>query len=251
MSGNEKPEPAAIRRMLAPSWFFDLSQTPHRALFDSGRYVWDALKELENYVRAKARRRILGHVSPSASVIGDVYIGEETRVEPGAVIIGPAIIGDGCEIRSHAYIRPFVIVGDDSVVGHACEVKHSLLFPECQVPHFAYVGDSILGFRAHLGAGVKTANVKINNEPVEVVVEGERFATGLAKFGAVLGDYAEVGCNTVLNPGTLLGPRTLAVSNLSLRGFYPAESFIKPSVREEVVPRRPVKQQSRSRFPDP
>jgi NDP-sugar pyrophosphorylase family protein len=200
--------------------------------------VWDILKALENYVRENVRPEIHGQVSPGAWVVGEVYVGDGTRIEPGAVVVGPAIIGEGCEIRSHAYIRPFVIVGDDSTVGHACEIKSSFLFPESQVPHFAYVGDSILGYRAHLGAGVKTANVKINNEPVEVKIGEHRIATGLQKFGAILGDYAEVGCNTVLNPGTLIGPRTLAVSNLSLHGFYPADSFIKSNGPEGVVRRR-------------
>jgi len=223
---------------LSPSWFFDLSRTPHRALFEGRRYVWEVLKHLENYVRDNARRDIRGQVSPGAWVVGEVAVGDGTRIEPGAVVVGPAIIGDGCEIRCHAYIRPFVIVGDDSIVGHACEIKSSFLFPECQVPHFAYVGDSILGYRAHLGAGVKTANVKINNEPIEVKLNGESFPTGLEKFGAVLGDYVEIGCNTVLNPGTLIGPRTLAVSNLSLRGVYPADVFIKSNAPEDIVARR-------------
>jgi NDP-sugar pyrophosphorylase family protein len=230
---------AATEKRLSPSWFFDLSRTPHQELFESRRYVWDVLKHLENYVRDNARAEIRGQVSPGAWVVGEVYVGDGTRIEPGAVVVGPAIIGDGCEIRSHAYVRPFVIVGDDSVVGHACEIKSSFLFPECEVPHFAYVGDSILGYRAHLGAGVKTANVKINKEQVEVTLDGHHFPTGLEKFGAILGDYVEIGCNTVLNPGTLIGPRTLALSNLSLRGFLPADVFIKSNTPEGIVPRRP------------
>jgi len=224
---------------LSPGWYFDLSRTPHRALFEGCRQVWEVLKRLENYVREKARRDIRGQVSPGAWVVGEVSVGEGARIEPGAVVVGPAILGDGCEIRSHAYVRPFVIVGDDSVVGHACEIKSSFLFPECEVPHFAYVGDSILGYRAHLGAGVKTANVKINKEPVEVWLDDRCFSTGLEKFGAILGDYVEIGCNTVLNPGTLIGPRTLAVSNLSLRGFLPADVFIKSNAPGGIVPRRP------------
>jgi NDP-sugar pyrophosphorylase family protein len=226
-------------RPLAPGWFFDLSRCPHPELFKRRRHVWDVLKHLENYVRDHARREICGQVSPGASVVGEVYVGEGARIEPGAVILGPAIIGDGCEIRSHAYIRPFVIVGADSIIGHACEIKHAYLFPECEVPHFAYVGDSVLGYRVHLGAGVKTANVKINNEPIQVKMNGRALQTHLEKFGAILGDYVEIGCNTVLNPGTLVGPRTLAVANLSLRGVYPADAFVKSLLPEEVLPRRP------------
>ncbi len=226
-------------KCLGPQCFFDLSRTPHRALFENRRFVWDVLKGLENYVRDTIKPEIRGQVSPGAWVVGEVYIGEGTRIEPGAVVLGPAIIGAGCEIRSHAYVRSFVIIGDDSMVGHACEIKNSILFPECVVPHFAYVGDSILGYRAHLGAGVKTANVKINGEPIRLKVGGHVLATGLEKFGAILGDGVEIGCNTVLNPGTLIGPRTLALPNLSLRGLYPADSFIKSNTPEGIVPRRP------------
>jgi NDP-sugar pyrophosphorylase family protein len=230
---------SSSEKCLSPGWFFDLSRAKHRALFEGRRHVWEVLKHLENYVRENARHEIRGQVSPGAWVVGEVYVGDGTRIEPGAVVVGPAIIGDGCEIRSHAYVRPFVIVGDDSVVGHACEIKSSYLFPECEVPHFAYVGDSILGYRAHLGAGVKTANVKINKEHVGVRFDGRTYPTGLEKFGAIVGDHAEIGCNTVLNPGTLIGPRTLALPNLSLRGFYPADVFIKGNGPEGVVPLRP------------
>jgi len=226
-------------KSLAPGWFFELSRTPHRALFEGRHFVWEVLKGLENYVRENARREIRGQVSPGAWVVGEVYVGDGARIEPGAVVVGPAILGDGCEVRSHAYIRPFVIVGEDSIVGHACEIKSAVLFPECEVPHFAYVGDSILGYHSHFGAGVKTANVKINSERIDLKINGQTFVTGLEKFGAVVGDYAEIGCNTVLNPGTLIGPRTLALPNLSLRGFYPADSFIKSNDPEGVTPRRP------------
>ena len=226
-------------RTLAPGSFFDLSRTPHRALFEGCRYAWDPLKSLEDYVRETARRDVRGQVSPGAWVVGDVYVGEGAWIAPAAVVLGPAIIGAGCEIRSHAYIRPFVVVGDDSVVGHACEIKHSFVFPECQVPHMAYVGDSILGYRAHLGAGVKLANTKINSEPIDVRFRDKVLSTGLEKFGAVLGDYVEIGCNTVLNPGTLVGPRTLALPNLTLRGVYPPDAFIKANGPEGIVRRRP------------
>lgn len=225
-------------KALTAGAYFDLSRTPCPDLFANPRFVWDPLRGLERYIRRSIKPEIRGQVSPGASVVGEVYIGDGTRIEPGAVILGPTIIGDGCEIRSHAYIRPFVIVGDDSLVGHASEIKHSILFPECQVPHFAYVGNSILGYRAHLGAGVKISNVKINNEPVRVAVNGTALPTNLEKFGAILGDYVEVGCNTVLNPGTLVGPHTLIVANLSLRGVIPGDHFVKSNNPNDMVPRR-------------
>jgi NDP-sugar pyrophosphorylase family protein len=237
--GNAARWPSMSARTLVPGSFFDLSRTPHAALLEGKRYVWDALKDLEEYIRQRVRRETRGQVSPGASVVGEVYIGDGARIEPGAVVLGPAIIGDGAEIRSHAYIRPYVIVGDDAVVGHACELKGCVLFPECQVAHFNYVGDSILGYRAHLGAGAITANVKINSDPIDVVVEGEPCPSGLEKFGAILGDYVEIGCNTVLNPGTIIGPRTLALPQLSLRGAYPADAFITSNRPEGIRPRRP------------
>lgn len=236
--------PTAPDKTLGPGSFFDLSRTIHREIFEGCRCAWDPLKHLEEYVRANARREIRGQVSPGAWVVGEVYVGEGSWIEPGAVVLGPAILGDGCEIRSHAYIRPFVIVGDDSIIGHACEVKHSFLFPECEIPHFAYVGDSMLGYRTHLGAGVKLANVKINNEPIHVTVNGQDVPTHLEKLGAILGDYVEIGCNTVTNPGTLIGPRTLALSNLSLRGVYPPDSFVKTSGPEGIAPRRPQRRRA-------
>ena len=136
-----------------------------------------------------------------------VVIGEGTVVEDGVMIKGPAIIGRRCQIRHGAYIREHVIVGDDCVVGNACELKQSVLFNRAQVPHFNYVGDSILGHRAHLGAGVKISNVKLSAGTVTVEAAGERIDTGLRKFGALIGDGCDVGCNAVLNPGQHPGAR--------------------------------------------
>lgn len=153
------------------------------------------------------------------------------------MIKGPTIIGANCEIRCGAYIRGGVVVGDKAVVGNSCELKVCLLFDEANVPHFSYVGDSILGWKSHLGAGVKISNLKVTRRPVVVTINGTRYDTGLRKFGAIIGDEAEVGCNSVLNPGTLLGKRTLTYTNVSLRGYYPPDSFVKLRQKQVVVSR--------------
>ena len=234
------PSDAAIARgekCLSPNWFFDLSRTPYRALFERRRYVWEVLRHLENYVRDNARAEVRGQVSPGAWVVGEVYVGDGTRIEPGAVVLGPAIIGEGCEIRSHAYIRPFVVIGDDSVVGHACEIKSSFLFPECEVPHFAYVGDSILGRDVNLGAGTKLSNLKVIGQTVTVTVGGRTIDTGRRKLGAILGDGVETGCNSVLSPGALLGKGCIAYPCMHVRGYHPAGSILKLRQGEEIARR--------------
>src|ERR1700741_4491248 len=188
-----------------PGDLFDLSQTEHAALFDGCEHAWDGLKKLKDYIEAHVRPS--PHSLDQARVfIGeDVFIGEGTVIEDGAMIKGPAIIGRNCEIRHNAYIREHVIVGDHCVIGNSCEFKHSLLFNHSVVPHFSYVGDSILGCKAHLGAGVKISNVKLMPGNVTVEKDGVPFDTGLRKFGALLGDNTDVGCNSVLNPGSIVG----------------------------------------------
>lgn len=224
--------------MLEPTSFFDLSKSKYSDIFEDIELVWDALKKLPEYVDAKLKPNIKGIISTLAYVDDNVYIGSGTVVEPGVVIKGPTIIGENCELRAGAYIRGNVLVGDRVVVGHTTELKTCLLFDEAEIPHFSYVGDSILGWKTHLGAGVKISNLKVNRTPVILKVRDERYETGLVKFGAVLGDEVEIGCNSVLNPGTLIGKRTLAYANLSMLGYYPPDSIVKLHQSYEVVERR-------------
>jgi NDP-sugar pyrophosphorylase family protein len=168
----------------------------------------------------------------------DVFIGEGTVVEDGAMIKGPAIIGRNCQIRHNAYFREDVIVGDECVVGNSCELKNVLLFNNCQVPHFNYLGDSILGYKAHLGAGVVLSNVKVIKGNIKIEVEGKAFDTGLRKFGALLGDRAEVGCNSVLNPGSIIGRDSILYPCVNWRGVLAANSVAKNKAPVEVVVRR-------------
>jgi len=213
---------------------FDLAQTEHAALFDGCNYAWEALKKIEPYLAKVTRQNPLPRF-PGASIGDRVIISAGTVVEPGALIKGPAIIGKNCQIRHNAYIRENVLIGDDCVVGNASELKNALLFNGAQVPHFNYVGDSILGHKAHLGAGVICSNLKSLPGNVTIPVDGKPLDTGLRKFGALVGDGAEVGCNSVLNPGSILGRGAMIYPGVNWRGFLPANNIAKNKAVVEVV----------------
>jgi bifunctional N-acetylglucosamine-1-phosphate-uridyltransferase/glucosamine-1-phosphate-acetyltransferase GlmU-like protein len=218
---------------------FDLGQCEHAAIFDGCEYAWEALKGLQAYVAAAVRPALHNRCEGVAYIGPQVYIGPGTVVEDGAMIKGPAIIGRNCLIRHNAYIRENVIVGDEGVVGNACELKNALLLNGCQVPHFNYVGDSILGSKVHLAAGAIISNLKLVAGNVMVVVDGRPFDTGLRKFGALVGDGAEVGCNAVLNPGSILGRGSVVYPNVSWRGILPPNTIAKNRAVVEVVARQP------------
>ena len=220
--------------MFRPQDLLDLTQFPFPKLFDGCEFVWSALAKLPAFVQQNLRPGNAGTVTGNVFIGPAVYIGAGTEIEPGAVIKGPAIIGANCQIRSSAYIRENVIVGDDCVLGNACEFKNSVLFNGCQVPHFSYVGDSILGHKAHLGAGVILSNVKAVKGNVKVGTQD----TGLRKFGAIIGDGADVGCNCVLNPGTIIGRHSILYPNILWRGVCPPDSIVKLRQEQEVVVRR-------------
>src|SRR5258706_414209 len=169
--------------MFKPVDLFDLKQTEHAALFDHCCYAWEALHKLKAFIDANIRPALHNKCEGVAFIGKDVFIGEGTVVEDGVMIKGPAIIGRNCQIRHNAYLREDVIIGDDCVVGNSCELKNALLFNGCQVPHFNYVGDSILGHKAHLGAGVVLSNVKSFKGNVMMEVDGQPYDTGLRKFG--------------------------------------------------------------------
>lgn len=217
---------------------FDLAQTEHAALFDGCNFAWEALKKIEPYV-AKVGKQNPPPRFPGASIGDRVVIGAGTVVEPGVMIKGPAIIGKNCHIRHNAYIRENVIIGDGCVVGNSSELKNALLFNGAQVPHFNYIGDSILGHKAHLGAGVICSNLKSLPGNVTVTVNGVPQDTGLRKFGALVGDGVEVGCNSVLNPGSILGRGAIIYPGVNWRGFLPANSIAKNKAEIEVVVKRP------------
>ena len=225
--------------MYKPADLFDLAQTAHAAIFDGCQFTWDALKKIEDYIAANVKPDLRNTCDGCAYIGEKVFIGEGTALEDGVMIKGPAIIGKNCKIRHNAYVRENVIIGDDCVVGNSTEIKNSLLFNHAVVPHYNYVGDSILGHKAHLGAGVKISNYKLMPGNIEVEMEGRPFDTGLRKFGALVGDGAEIGCNAVLNPGSIIGRGAVIYPNIFWRGILPANMIAKNKAAIEVVVKRP------------
>ena len=220
--------------MFTPADLFDLRHTAHASLFDGCANAWDALTRLPAYVQAQARPRLENRCLGVAWIGDLVCIGEGTVVEDGAMIQGPAIIGRHCQIRHNAYIRHQVLVGDHCVIGNACEIKHAILFDGCEVPHHNYIGDSILGHQAHLGAGAKISNLKLTPGTVRISHGGVVADTGLLKLGALIGDGAQIGCNAVLNPGTVLGRGSIVYPNVSWRGVLPAGHIARNRAAVEV-----------------
>lgn len=187
-------------------------------------YPWEALDGLKEFIRA------LGKTLPEAEYEchgDDVYVAKTAKVAPTAFIGGPCIVSDGAEIRHGAFIRGSAIVGAGAVVGNSVELKNCILFDGVQVPHFNYVGDSILGYKSHMGAGAVTSNVKSDKTLVSISCDGERLPTGRKKLGAMLGDFVEVGCNSVLNPGTVIGAHSNVYPLSSVRGYVPGNSIYK------------------------
>ncbi len=237
---------------LPPTTFFNLTDYPHADLFADLDHVWQAIARIAPYLASVIGGKgqiIEGQILAGAYLgEGDIVIGPGTVVEPGAYIMGPTLIGANCKIAQGAYIRGNAIIGDGSVVGHTTEVKNSIFLPGAHAPHFNYVGDSILGRGVNLGAGTKLSNLTVvsvkdaatgKRPTIHLTIDGETYDTGLAKLGAILGDDVQTGCNSVLNPGILIGPRTLVYPNLSLsKGYYPGDSIIKLRQTVEVVERK-------------
>jgi len=225
--------------MFKPSDLFDLAQTSHGALFEGVEFTWDVLKRIKAYVEATLKPALHNRCEGVAFIGEKVFIGEGTVIEDGAMIKGPAIIGRNCQIRHNAYIREHVIIGDGCVVGNSTEIKNAVLFNEAVAPHFNYVGDSILGYQAHLGAGVILSNYKSLSGNVTVEMEGKPFDTGLRKFGALVADGVEIGCNSVLNPGSIIGRGAVIYPGVNWRGILPSNMIVKNLAQTEVVVRRP------------
>ncbi len=218
----------------AANTFFSLQEFAHAALWKEDEPVWMALSRLQVYLDAYTPFRIEVEIPPDVKIVHPekVSIGGGTVLEPGVLIQGPCLIGKNCLIRHGAFLRGGVILGDGCVVGHVSEVKHSIFLNGAQAAHLDYVGDSILGSRVNLGAGVKCANLRLDRREISIYDAGVKVKTGLRKFGAVLGDGCQIGCNAVLNPGTLLGPNCVSYPLLNLHGVIAAGSRIKGKAHE-------------------
>ena len=201
---------------------FDLSHTIAEPILRDCEYPWQVLPKIKAFV-CEVGKTLSGELYDNVGE--NIWIAKSAVVAPSATIIGPCIIGERTEVRVSAFIRGCVIVGCDSVIGNSCELKNCIIFDNVQVPHFNYVGDSVLGYRSHMGAGAVTSNVK--SDKTNVCIKNEQIETGFKKFGAMLGDFVEVGCNSVLNPGTIIGRNTNIYPLSSVRGVIPSNSIFK------------------------
>ncbi len=210
--------------MIRTSEMYSLEHTAARPLLEATEYPWEALDGIGDFIRA------LGPTLPAEEYdhpAEDVWIAKDAEVFPSAYIKGPCIIGHRTEVRHSAFIRGSALVGEGCVVGNSTELKNVILFDHVQVPHYNYVGDSILGYKAHMGAGSITSNVKSDKTPVVVKDGAGQVETGRKKVGAMLGDHVEIGCNSVLNPGTVIGPGSSVYPVSCVRGVIPANSIYK------------------------
>ena len=203
---------------------YDLSQTIAKELLENVTYPWEALPKINDFILELGSKL---DSSKYEKVGEDVWIAKTATVAPTAYIHGPAIIGENAEIRHCAFIRGKAIVGEGAVVGNSTELKNVILFNKVQVPHYNYVGDSILGYKSHMGAGSITSNVKSDKKLVVVKNGSQTIETGMKKFGAMIGDNVEVGCGSVLNPGTVIGKNSNIYPLSSVRGVVPENSIYK------------------------
>lgn len=213
-----------MKRLLNTSLYEDFNKTIAAPLFEKTEYPWEILPLIHDFIL---------EVGPTLSkedydeIAENVWVAKSAKVAPTACLTAPCIIGPDAEIRHCAFIRGNAIIGEGATVGNSTELKNVILFEKVQVPHYNYVGDSILGFKSHMGAGSITSNVKSDKTLVEITLDGERVKTNRKKVGAILGDLVEVGCGSVLNPGTVVGSGSNIYPLSSVRGYVPAGSIYK------------------------
>ena len=252
-------------------FFSDLDNEPYKIIFSDIDRVWDPLKNLD-YILQSLFQKIFSKVSYSSKLEGvcfdqtgkgifgqkwieldqavylkdqRIFIGKGTRLEPSAIIKGPAVIGENCDIRQGAYVRGNIFAGEGCVIGHATEVKNSILMDHCEAGHFNYIGDSIVGRYVNMGAGSRLANLQFRCKdqklkdfihPIQLPLESEELNTGMEKLGAVVGDYAELGCNAVLCPGSLIGKAVWVYPNLMVpKGYYPPNMVLAPKNKKPRI----------------
>ncbi len=241
--------------MLTAKDLFDLTDALHAAAFHDTDYVWDALKTLGDYIQYCFAHDFPPGIHPEAqihptAVVNEkqVHVGAGAKIMPHAYVEGPAIISAGASVVQGAYVRQDVILSPGAVLGHTSEAKNTLMLEDSHAPHFAYLGDSIIGSGCNLGAGTKLSNLAVSSakDPVtgkrptiKIQIDGQEYDTGLTKMGAIMGDESQTGCNTVANPGVIIGARTLVYAMASLRkGYYPPDSIVKILQTQEIVERR-------------
>ena len=209
---------------------YDLNETIAKEYLEQFTYPWEALKGISDFIKKLGPTLDPEKFEQRGE---DIWVAKSAKIAPTACLNGPLIVDEEAEIRHCAFVRGSAIVGKGSVVGNSTELKNDIIFNSVQVPHYNYVGDSILGYKSHMGAGSITSNVKSDKTLVVVKDKEEQIETGLKKFGAMLGDYVEVGCNSVLNPGTVIGRNSNVYPLSSVRGVVPANSIYKS--KNEIV----------------
>ncbi len=220
-----------MNKLVKTKDLFDCTTDYLTRLFETYEYPWEMLPHIKAYIYELIENGLEGF----REISDGVYVGKDVKIYPTAVIEGPAIIGEGTQIRPGAFIRGSVITGPNCVIGNSSELKNCVLLEKVQVPHYNYVGDSVLGNRAHMGAGSICSNLKSDGKPV--VIHGDKeYETGIRKIGGILADGADIGCGCVLNPGTLIGKNTSVYPLNSLRGVYPSDSIVKS--QNDIVQRR-------------
>lgn len=234
--------------MLEVSDFFDLNEFEHSEIFHNCKYPWEAIPLIGQYILkysiTNKKKTLSKFILKNAFLDNDenIFIGEGTVVEPGAFIQGPAIIGKNCQVRSGAYIRGNVVIGDNCIIGHTSELKNVIMLNNSQAPHFNYCGDSILGNNVNLGCGTILSNLPLTSKKdldtgvrtsIKLEIEGNTIDTKLQKFGAIIGDRTQTGCNCVLNPGVLIGKNTIVYPMTSVKkAYYGHNKIIK--LRQDV-----------------
>lgn len=223
-------EQSSIVEQITVKELYDINETVAAEIFEGVTYPWEVLPKIHDFI-IELGNRLPKDIFEERD--GHIWIAKSAKVAPTACLNGPLIVDEETEIRHCAFVRGNAVVGKGAVVGNSTELKNVILFNKVQVPHYNYVGDSILGYKSHMGAGSITSNVKSDKTPVTVKGEDICIETGLKKMGAMLGDNVEVGCNSVLNPGTVIGRNTNIYPTSMVRGVIPAGSIYK--VRTEIV----------------
>lgn len=205
------------------SELFDFSHTIAKEIFDGCEYPFEALPKIKDFI-VKISQTL--PKDEYTEISEGVFVANDAKISDKATILPPTIIGHGTEVRPGAFIRGSALIGDGAVIGNSTEIKNAVIFDGAQLPHYNYVGDSILGYKAHLGAGAVISNFKLDHSSVNVKMGDEKMNTGLRKFGALMGDFAESGCNSVINPGTIIGRNTIIYPLTPLRGVIPENSIV-------------------------
>lgn len=229
--------------MFTAATFFDLTHPEVGMIFEATTHVWDALSTLPELMSKLVgdRQEVCGNVMPGAHLSDrPVFVDRDARIEPGAYVLGPAYIGPAVIIRHGAYVRENCVLLEGAVLGHASEAKNAILLPGAKAPHFAYVGDSILGSRVNLGAGTKLSNTPLaSHSTVHIPADSAEVDTGLTKLGAIVGDETNTGCNVVTNPGALLGRACLVYPNVTVpKGYHRDGTIVKLRQRTEFTDRQ-------------